>query len=226
MKILIAGTGPGDPELITLSAIYAASSSDVIIVPRSKSDAPGLAEKIIAHYLPGRKYIPLVFPMTRDAEYRDSLILSQLREKIHEWENANTIFFPMIGDSMLYSTGKYLLSAFRELVPDIEAEFIPGISAHSLAAACAKKFLAMNDEIFAVIPGTADREHIRKTLTACDCAAIYKPTALTNPQELLRGFKVVRVDYAGIPERERIIYGEEALSEIHDYLSIILLWRD
>ena len=221
MKLLIAGIGPGNPELITLSALQAASSSDIIIVPRSKSDIQGLAEKVITHHLPDRKYIPLVFPMTRDAEHRDTLILSQLRENISEWENARTIFFPVIGDSMLYSTGKYLLSAFRELVPNIEASFVPGISAHSIAAACAKRFLAMNDEIFAVIPGTADHEHIREILSTCDCAAIYKPTAITNPQELLRGFNAIRVDYAGMPERERIIYGEEALSGIHDYLSII-----
>ena len=226
MNLLIAGIGPGDPELITLSALHAASSSDIIIVPRSKPEVQGLAEKVITHHLPDKKYLPLLFPMTHDAETRDSLILSQLRENMHEWEHASTIFFPVIGDSMLYSTGKYLLSAFRHLVPEIEAEFIPGISAHSLAASCAKRFLAMNDEILAIIPGTANPERIRQTLTACDCAAIYKPTALINPQELLRGFNMIRIDYAGIPERERIIYGEDALSCIHDYLSIILLCRD
>ncbi|MBQ7221427.1 MAG: hypothetical protein IJS28_10645 [Synergistaceae bacterium] len=35
----------------------------------------------------------------------------------------------------------------------------------------------------------------------------------------------VRIDYAGIPELERVTDGEEALSDIHGYLSIILLWR-
>ena len=224
MKLIIAGIGFSD--LITLRALRAAESADIILVPRANLDTEGYAERFIKELVPDKRYIQIHFPMTASAKKRDAEILSELDRVSSELEETDTIFFPVIGDSMLYSTGKYLLSAFRELVPDIEAEFIPGISAHSLAAACAKKFLAMNDEIFAVIPGTADREHIRKTLTACDCAAIYKPTALTNPQELLRGFKVVRVDYAGIPERERIIYGEEALSEIHDYLSIILLWRD
>ena len=226
MKLLIAGIGPGNPELITLSAMKAAEQADIIIIPRSKIDTSGLAEKIIMHHLPDKKYLPLLFPMTRDAEHRDALILSQLIDAKDEWENVSTIFFPVIGDSMLYSTGKYLLTAFHELIPDLEAEFIPGISAHSLAASCAKKFLAMNDEILAIIPGTADSEHIRKILASCDCAAIYKPTAITDPQELLRGFNAIRVDYAGIPELEHITYEEEAITGLHDYLSIILLWRD
>ena len=225
MKIFIAGIGPGSTELITLSALNAASVSDIIIVPRSKNSTQGLAEKVIAHHLPDKKYLSITFPMIFDAEERDSLILSQLEAMRSEWQGADIIFFPVIGDAMLYSTGKYLLDAFRLLVPDIEAEFIPGISAHSLAASCAKRFLVMNDEILTIIPGTAKAEHIRRALEACNCAAIYKPTALINPQELLRGFRAVRIDYAGIPELERVTDGEEALSDIHGYLSIILLWR-
>ena len=226
MKILIAGTGPGKPELITLSALQAASSAEVIIVPRSKPDVPGLAEKVIAHHLPGKKCIPLTFPMTRDAEARDRLIFSQLEALSSEWRCAGTIFFPVIGDSVLYSTGKYLLDALRRIVPGIEAEIIPGISAHSLASAAARRFLVMDDEVLAIIPGTAKPERIRKMLEACDCAAVYKPTALSNARELFRGFKVMRIDYAGISELERITDGEAALTDIQEYLSVILLWRD
>ena len=47
-----------------------------------------------------------------------------------------------------------------------------------------------------------------------------------NAQELFRGFRAVRVDYAGIPELERITEGEAALTDIQEYLSVILLWRD
>ncbi|MBQ7221426.1 MAG: hypothetical protein IJS28_10640 [Synergistaceae bacterium] len=60
-------------------------------------------------------------------------------------------------------------------------------------------------------------------LNVCTCSAVYKSA---NLQELLRGFRAVRIDYAGIPELERVTDGEEALSDIHCCLSIILLWRD
>lgn len=224
MRIIIAGLGAGDCGLITMGALDEARRASVIIVPRSRSDAEGMAERIIAHYLPDIEYITIVFPMTRDETKRQSLITSQLQAIMSKLKAADTIFYPVIGDVMLYSTGKYFLDAMRSIVPDIEIEFIPGVSAHSLAASCAKRFLAMDDEIFAVIPGTASPSRIRATLETCDSAAIYKPTAIHDIHELLRGFEVMRIDYAGYSERESITYGHEALHDLH-YFSIILLWR-
>lgn len=226
MKLIIAGTGPGNPELITLSALNAANNADIIIVPRSNPVNEGLAEKIISHHLKHKKLLHINFPMIRDSQKRDELILSQLENLRPYWKNAQNIFFPVIGDSMLYSTGAYLLNVWRKISPELDAEFIPGISAHSLAASCAKRFLAMDTEIFTIIPGTAEPENIRRALEACNSAAIYKPTAINNIHELVKDFSVIRVDFAGIPELERIYYGEEALNNIHEYLSILLLWRN
>ena len=228
MKLIIAGVGPGNPELITIEAVNHAKTSDIIIVPRSHGDIKGMAEKIISHHLPDARYTYITFPMIYNGHERDKIITSQLEALKPEWEHADKIFFPVIGDSMLYSTGAYLLDAFRKIIPDIAAEFIPGISAHSLAASCAKRFLAMSDDVLAIIPGTADREKIRNVLAFTDAAAIYKPTALkdTNIHELTEGFNnIVRIDFAGNPERERIITGQAAIQDINEYMSIILLWR-
>ena len=226
MKLIIAGIGPGNSELITIEAVNRAKNSDVIIVPRAHKNSIGLAEKIISRHVHNKNFIHIIFPMIYDANERDKIILSQLEAVKPKWENANNIFFPVIGDSMLYSTGIYLLEAFRKILPGIDAEFIPGISAHSLAASCAKRFLAVSDDVLCIIPGTADREKIRKALECSDAAAIYKPTALKDIHELAEGFNnIIRVDFAGIPEREKIFTGNDALKDIHEYISIILLWR-
>lgn len=230
MKLIIAGIGFND--LITLRAFRAAESADVIIVPRTQENTEGYAERFITELVPDGKYIHIHFPMVSNPEKRDAEIFSQLEAISSDLENAGTIFFPVIGDSMLYSTGEYLQEAMTKIFPDMETEFIPGISAHSLAAATAKKFLAMRDEILAVIPGTAPLSKIMLALDGCDCAAIYKPSALLDIEQLAKDFRlynfghIVRIDYAGIPERERVIEGESALKNITDYMSIILLWRD
>ena len=230
MKLIIAGIGFDD--LITLRALRAAESADVIIVPRSHEHTKGYAERFIAELVPDRKYIHVRFPMVSNPEKRSAEILSQLEALKPELENAGTIFFPVIGDSMLYSTGKYLQEAMTKLFPEMETEFIPGISAHSLAASVAKRYLVMRDEILAVIPGTAPLSKIMLALDGCDCAAIYKPSALLDIEQLAKDFRlynfghIVRIDYAGIPERERVIEGESALKNITEYMSIILLWRD
>ena len=230
MKLIIAGIGFTD--LITLRALRAAESADIILVPRANLDTEGYAERFIKELVPDKKYIQIHFPMTANAKKRDAEILSELDRVSSELEETDTIFFPVIGDAMLYSTGEYLCEAMDELFPDVETEFIPGISAHSLAASIAKRYLAMREDILAVIPGTAPLSKIMIALDGCDCAAIYKPSALLDIEQLADDFRVknfghiTRVDYAGIPERENVIEGDEALKNINEYMSIILLWRD
>ena len=230
MKLTVAGIGPGDPELISISALKEAENSDLIIVPRSHENEIGRAEKIILENLQGKNknknIIHILFPMIKNPEKRNEIILSQIEGMRHQWENAKKIFFPVIGDSMLFSTGTYLIDILKKIVPDIEVDFIPGISAHSLAAACAKKFLAASDEILSIIPGTAQPEKIINIIKNSDVAAIYKPTAIKNISEIIKDYKkIIRVDFAGIPEKEKIFEGEEALKNINEYFSIIILWK-
>ena len=227
MKLFIAGLGPGDSNLITLSALNNAKNSDLILIPKSnKNNSQGVAESIIRNFIPDRKFAYIFFPMINDSEQRDKIILEQILNIKSQLEKANNIFFPVIGDSLLYSTGAYLIDAMRKIFTDIEVNFIPGISAHSLAAACAKKFLAMSDEILSIIPGTADPERIKAILKNSDAAAIYKPTAIQNIKDVLTKYeKIIRVDFAGIPDKEKIYEGEQALENVNQYLSIILLWN-
>ena len=224
-QLIIAGVGPGSIGLITLEAIREALYSDMILVPRSKIHEQGLAEKIIAHYLPSRKLTPILFPMTRDSNRRDEIIAFQLESIRSEIESSEEIFFPVLGDSVLYSTGAYLIEAMRKIIP-VEVRFIPGISAHSLAASCAKRFIALSDEILTIIPGTASPEKISSALEHSDSAAIYKPSAIRDIKTLVDPEKfsvMIRVEFAGIEGKEKICEGESALEGIDEYMSVILL---
>lgn len=229
--LIIAGLGPGSPELITLEALNAAREADLIIVPRSHENSQGLAEKIILHHMPEREsgIVRILFPMIRDSSRRGQIISEQLKSIQTQIEGADKIFFPVIGDSMLYSTGAYLLDSVQKIGVNLECKFIPGISAHSLAASCAKRFLAMSDEILTIIPGTADPVKIQRMLEIADSAAIYKPSACKSLKAIIRQSgsfrKIIRVDYAGVTGLERIYEDDNALEDINNYLSIILLWR-
>ena len=228
MKLIIAGIGPGNLELITLSALNEAKNSDFILVPRSNDNKIGVAEKIITQHLQDKKIIHIFFPMIKNSEKRSEIISEQLKKIESELKDAKKIFFPVIGDSTLYSTGAYLIEEMKKIFPDLEADFIPGISAHSLACACAKRFMAMSEEIFSIIPGTAEEEKIINALKNSSSAAIYKPTALNkNILDFIKNTfkKIIRVDFAGIKEKEKIFEGLNALENINEYLSIILIWR-
>lgn len=222
MKLIIAGTGPGDTELITVKAVNAARSADVIIVPRSHDGKEGVAERVIKHYVPDKPLILLTFPMN----YGYSHDLASQLEGLNLADK--TVFFPVLGDAVMYSTGAYLIEALSEVYGDVSVEFVPGISAHSAGAGCAGKFLVMRDEVLTIIPATTSRVKFESAIKACDCAAIYKPSAMSfDLAEVIdvKDYEIVRVDYAGIEGLEKVTRGPEALNYKRDYLSIILLWR-
>ena len=228
MKIIIAGVGPGRDDLISLAAVRAAEDSDLILVPRSDDNKPGIAENLISQYVKGKEIHKIFFPMIKDSKRRDEIIAGQIIKLESNLQKSEKIFFPVIGDSVLYSTGAYLIEALKKIFPDIETEFIPGISAHSMACACAKKFMAMSEEIFCIIPGTAGSEKILSALSSCASAAIYKPTAIKDKKifDFIKAkfSKIIRVDFAGLPD-EKIFEGHEALENVNEYLSVILLCR-
>ena len=235
MRLVIAGVGPGDPALVSPAALSAARDADLILAPCAGMGRPSVAGEALKGNLPDVALTPFVFPMTRDAGKRDAELRRQIEALRPKWENAKTVVLPVIGDSALYATGAYLCDVWRELVPDLEMELIPGISAHSLAASCARRFLAMGEEILCVIPGTAPRDRIEAALRAADVVALYKPSALGDRlREVVEGSgpwrEVIRVDRAGLPDTpagagERVLTGSAALNRPDEYLSLLLLWR-
>lgn len=230
MRLTVAGVGPGDPDLVTKAAIKAAESADLILAPCSHEGKPSVAGEALRANLSEEKILtPFLFPMIRDTKKRDEIILKQLEDLRNLWENAESVVLPVIGDSALYATGAYLFDVWKTIDKNITLELIPGISAHSLAASCAKKFLALGDEILCVIPGTANLKRIEQALKYADAVAVYKPSALKSSlREMVvqtgHWSEIVRVDRAGLPD-QKIYCGEEALNSPDEYLSLLLLRR-
>ena len=231
MRLTVAGVGPGDPDLVTRAAIKAAEQADLILEPVSRDGKASVAGEALKANLNNQKnFTPFLFPMIKDNIKRDAIILEQLNNLKDLWLNANNILLPVIGDSALYATGAYLYDVWRNNFNiNIELELIPGISAHSLAASCAKKFLAMGDDILCVIPGTANIKRIEQALKYAEAAAVYKPSALKSSLKemvMQTGIwrEIVRVDRAGLPD-QKIYYGEDALKSPDEYLSLLLLHR-
>jgi len=229
MKFIVAGVGPGDPDLVTTGALRAIRSAGLVLSPHSRAERASVAEAAVRAHIPELETAPVVFPMTSDAQKRDAELKAQLKALRPRWEHAETIVLPVIGDSTLYATGFYLYELWKELVPGLELVLLPGISAHCLAAAKSGHFLAMGQEILTIVPATAEPEKIAAALKATDAAAVYKPVAL---REQLRPVvesagpwaRILRIDRAGLPD-QKIFEGSAALDPAEEYLSILLLWR-
>lgn len=229
MKLIVAGVGPGAAELVTRAALEAAEKADLLLAPCSREGGTSVAADILRANNPALSPVPFYFPMIQNERERDASLVQQIEALRPRWEKAQNIVLPVIGDSALYATGAYLHAVWQGLEPELELELIPGVSAHSLAASCAKRFLALGEEILCVIPGTAPRERIQEALKSADAVALYKPSALkTDLRDVVLSAgpwrKIIRVDRAGLPD-ERLFTGDDALNRADEYLSLLLLWR-
>jgi precorrin-2/cobalt-factor-2 C20-methyltransferase len=228
IKFIAAGVGPGDPSLVTIGALRAIEAADLVLAPVAGAGRVSVAGEIVRAHL-NVETVPVVFPMTRDEKTRDAILLEQLEALHPRWAGARSAALPVVGDSSLYPTAAYFYGVWKRLDPSVELELVPGVSAHSLAAARSGRFLALGEEVFSIIPGTAKIETIANALRNCDSAALYKPSALgenlrptvesTGPWR-----EMLRVDRAGLPS-ERLVEGDPALYPSAEYLSILLLWR-
>ena len=173
MKLVVAGVGPGDSGMVTAGALRALDEADLVLIPHARDGSSSVAGTVVGAHLKEGVAAPVVFPMIRDARARDAALRERLEELRPRWEGAGTVVLPVIGDSALYATGAYLYEVWRGLVPDLELVLVPGVSAHSLAASCARRFLALGEDVLCIVPGTAEPDRIEAALRAVDVAALY-----------------------------------------------------
>ena len=69
--VTLVGVGPGAPNLLTLAAVQAIESADVVAYPVARADAEGMAAQIAAPWITAeQRRLPLLFPMVAEAEPR------------------------------------------------------------------------------------------------------------------------------------------------------------
>lgn len=165
-KFIGIGIGPGDPELITIKAAKALQSADIICIPKSNASKPSLALTIVKKVLEDRKSMPeileLIFPMTKDEISNQTLWRKNADVIAEKAESGKNIGFITLGDPMFYSTFIYLYQSIKENHPKLKLEIIPGVSAFTACAACAKIPLAEKEEVITVIPSDLDSKLVEE----------------------------------------------------------------
>ena len=148
-RLVGIGTGPGDPELLTLKAVRLLGAADVVAHVAAEG-RPSLARATVAAHLgPGRRELALALPMapgepeSRPARARASALLAA------ELEAGRVVALLCEGDPLFY--GSFLHLA-RPLVGRFPVEVVPGVSAIGAAAAGALVPLASRDGTLQVLP--------------------------------------------------------------------------
>jgi precorrin-2/cobalt-factor-2 C20-methyltransferase len=158
-KLYGIGTGPGDPELLTIKAVNTVQKCDVIAVPVIGS-GERTAFTIIEKYLAGKELLECRFAVEHDiAKRRDArqLVAANIMKFLDEGKDVG---FITLGDPTTYSTYMYI----HEIIAGqgIDAEIIPGIT--SYAAAAFGIALCEGSETLTIIPASYDVDNIDELL--------------------------------------------------------------
>jgi len=168
------GVGPGDLRLVTLGAIEIIQRVPAVAFPVNKPGAPSRAyETVKAHIPGGTELLPLLLPMTRDADRLRQAHEDAAAALAGAAQGGRDVACLTIGDPLFYSTFGYLAQRFPGKV-----EVISGVTAMSACAAAIGAPLADGDIPTVVVTG-ADHDGLAVALGMKASIVIMKPRALS-----------------------------------------------
>jgi precorrin-2/cobalt-factor-2 C20-methyltransferase len=178
-RLIGVGTGPGDPELMTLKAVRALAEADVV-AHFAKRGNNGNARTIVgAHFRPEWIELPLLYPVTTEIDKNHTDYRAQLadfyEESAHiigEHLDAGRIVAVLSeGDPLFYGSYMHLHVRLAHRFP---TEVIPGVTAMSGCWSETGIPIVQGDDVLSVLPGTMSEFELTRRLADTDAAVIMK----------------------------------------------------
>ncbi len=234
----IVGTGPGDPELLTVRALKTLNNCQALVAPKGSQQGHSTALAIISQAVSvaGKEVHELYFPMKKIEAGKNPC--REVREAWHAaalkilalLDLGKDVAFPTLGDPAIYSTGYYLYETLLTLRPDIHVRFHAGISAMSSCSAETAAPICLGNEMLAVVPATFSDERIRQALQDFDTIVLMKVhrvldhiCRLLKEENLLD--KAVFIERAGMKE-ERIFRDLSEIPQNPHYFSTMIVRKN
>ncbi len=166
------GTGPGDPELLTLKGKRLLEECDIVAAPKTKGEKDSTALRIVAPYIEGKPLLELVLPMTKDRQKLEEAWAKGAEEIKALLDEGKNVAFITLGDPSLFSTFMYVFRPLKDA--GYPWEIVPGINAPSATAARLGCGLSDWKESLAVTAATNDLEDLRETILSHDNTVLMK----------------------------------------------------
>ena len=230
-KLIGVGTGPGDPDLLTLKAVRAIEGADVVAYFAKQGNSSN-ARAIVADLITTQVEEQLGYPVTTEIDRRHddykaatSAFYAEAANRIAAHLDAGrSVAVLSEGDPLFY--GSYMHIHVR-LAPLYPTEVIPGITAMSGCWSAAGLPLVQGDDILSVLPGTLDEVDLRTRLDGTDGAVIMKVGR--NLPKIRRALELAgRLDAAVYVERGTMANGQsmrliDKADDVAPYFAIVLV---
>ncbi len=231
-SLTLVGVGPGDPSLLTVSAVQAIQKATLVAYPVSQIGGDGIAANIAASWIEeDKKRLPLFFPMVCESEPRKHAWRDASEKLVSLVQEGEEITFLCQGDVSLFASTSYVLLYIKANYPDCPVKLIPGVTAISAAAASGAWPLALQNDQLLVSPTPNDSKSLEVLLD--DAATSQKVLALlklgnrwTWVRPLLK--KKGLLEQSLFAQRigfldEEVMLASEVSADIKPYLSLLLI---
>ena len=230
-KLIGVGTGPGDPDLLTIKAVRAIESADVVAYFAKQGNASN-ARNIVADLLTTQIEEQLGYPVTTEIDRRhddykvatNGFYTDAAGRVATHLDAGRTVAVLSEGDPLFY--GSYMHLHVR-LATRYPTEVIPGITAMSGCWSQAGLPLVQGDDILSVLPGTLDEVDLSSRLNNTDGAVIMKVGR--NLPKIRRALELAgRLDDAVYVERGTMANGHairlaDKADDLAPYFAVVLV---
>ncbi len=169
--LYLVGTGPGDPELITLKAARILGEVGVVAYPQKEGE-PSLSYRIAEAQLSAKaERLPVSIPMAVERGPAQNAYDSIALEIAGKLDEGCDVAYLCEGDPLFYGSAMYLIERIAERA---RIEVVPGVTSLTAAAAVVGRPLAARNEVLKVIPAPLDDDELRGQLEGTEAAAIIK----------------------------------------------------
>lgn len=231
-RLIGVGTGPGDPDLLTLKAVKAIGSADVVAYFAKRGNSSNARAIVAAHLRADHLEEALDYPVTTELprhhpDYRAQIggFYAEAADRLAAHLDAGrTVAVLSEGDPLFY--GSYMHLHLR-LAPRYPTEVIPGITAMSGCWSEAGLPLVQGDDILTILPGTLPQDDLTRRLRDTEGAVIMK-LGRNLPKVRASLAETGRLDNAVYVERGTMAEGSvQRLAEKADdsapYFSLVLV---
>ncbi|HEX4411950.1 MAG TPA: precorrin-2 C(20)-methyltransferase [Xanthobacteraceae bacterium] len=236
-KLIGVGVGPGDPELMTLKAMRALASADVV-AHFAKAGNDSHSRKIAAaHLRPGVIELPLLYPVTTElpscsAGYRDTIreFYEKAAATVAAHLEADRVVAVLAeGDPLFYGSYMHLHTRLAARFP---TEIVPGVTGMSGCWSAAGTPIAQGDDVFTVLPAVLPEAELERRLADADAVVVMKvgQHLAKLRRALIRSGRLARAIYVerGTMAAEKMIPLVEKHDDDAPYFAIVLVpgWDD
>jgi precorrin-2/cobalt-factor-2 C20-methyltransferase len=230
--LLGVGVGPGDPELLTLKAIRALESADVV-AHFAKAGNASNARATAAKYLQSTtRELPLLYPVTTEHPTDDAAYRCAIEQFFDEsaatiaglLEAGQVVAVLSEGDPLFF--GSYMHIHVR-LMNRFRTEVIPGVTSMSGCWSAAGLPIVQGDDVLTVLPGTLPQSELVRRLSQNEPTVVMKlgrnlPKVRRSLIESNRLANAIYVE-RGTMHNERLMPLAEKSDDSAPYFAIVLV---